>query len=250
MGTHRNGDSKPPEGDRPPDEPPGPSELPALPDDVVIPDDPAALAAEAEAVREELRRGQVWREDPPAPDDLPWFAASSPASRPEPSVGVPLMIMTSAVVITLVSMLAMVLSGPDTPAPDRTVSPVPEVVLTDEAGQASNLAALPPMVIILVESCACDALIADTVRAAPPGVTVIAVDGTPPPRPDGLPGGTSTLRLLGDPDGELRSALGLGPPPAGAATVVLADRDGIVRTTPATNTIESYADALPGLGGR
>jgi hypothetical protein len=250
MGIHRNGDSMPPEGDRPPDEPLGLPDLPALPDGVVIPDDPAALAAEAEAVREQLRRGQLDRQDQSAPDELPWFAGDGPVSRPEPSVGVPLMIMTFAVVITLVSMLAMVLSGPDPRAPERSSLPVPEVVLTDDAGRASNLASLPPVVIILVESCACDALIADTVRAAPPGVTVVAIGRTPPPRPDGLAAGAGGLRLLGDPEGEVRSALHLGAPPVGAATVVLADRAGIVRTTPATNTIESYADALPGLGGR
>ena len=240
MGTHRNGDL-PPDGDRWPDEPLDLPDLPDLPDGVVVPDDLSALAAEAEQVRAELARES---------HDSPWFTRDSAATRREPAVGAPLVIMTVAVVITLVSMFAMLMSGSGGRAPALGGTPVPGIVLTDNNGEARNLAALTPVAIILVEECDCGRLIADTVRAAPPGVTVVAVGLTPPPPPAELTPGTGRLVLLGDPDGVLRSALNLRGPPANAATVVIADQTTVTRTTPATNTIESYRDALTALADR
>lgn len=265
MGKHGNGDNVPPEGDRWPDEPVGMPDLPALPEGVIIPDDLSELGTEAERIRAEFEQEE--REQRERPRDLgygpdlaeladpadrvhretPWFAG--PSARPEPSVGMPLTIMSVAVVITVVSLFAMLMSSPGARDQGGSGSPVPEVVLTDASGRATNVASLMPAAILFVESCECGELIADTVAAAPPGVTVIAVGATPPPAPADLPPGPG-LVLLGDPQGELRAALGLAAPPAGAATVVVADQREIIRTTPATDTVESFADALASLTNR
>jgi hypothetical protein len=266
MGKHGNGDNLPPDGDRWPDEPVDLPALPALPEGVTIPDDLSGLGDEADWIRAEFEREQ--REPPAAPpapafepdpaglpeagDRLhprtPWFAGAGPSGRSEPSVGIPLMIMSVAVVITIVSMFAMLMTSPDSGSPaGRTV---PEVVLTDTTGRATNVAALTPAVILFVESCQCERLIADTLQVVPPGVTVVVVGATSPPIVAEPPPGPGQLVLLDDPEGELRSALGLSAPPADAATVVVASPDEIIRITPATDTVESYADALASLTSR
>lgn len=240
MGTHGNGDNLPPD-DRSPDEPIHLPELPELPADVVVPDDLSELAAEADQVRAQLAGG---------PD--PSRGAPEIPQRREPSAALPMVIMMIAVMITLVSLFAMAWSGsPSTPPAGSGDAALPDdVALPDETGQLRNVAAFAPAAVLLVERCQCDDLIAQTVAAVPAGATVVVVGEAAPQRPADVPAGATNLLLLSDPDGALRSALGLQPPPVNAATVVLADRDQIIRTTPATDTIESYEDALPRLGAR
>jgi hypothetical protein len=233
MGKHGNGDNFPADGDRWPDDPAELPELPPLPDDVTIPDDPAALAGEAERIRAELARGRT------PPDGL-WDGTT----RPEPSLAMPLMIMSVAVLITLVSLFGMAWSGTQVNRAADPTRSLPDVTLTDASGQATSVSRVGPVAIMLVESCECSDLIAETVAAAPPGVTVLAVGSTTPARPPGVPGG-SDLRLLADPDGELRAALGLTRPYANSATVVLADQDStITHTVPAATNLSSFEDAL------
>jgi hypothetical protein len=239
MGKHGNGDNFPADGDRWPEDPADLPELPPLPDDVTVPDDPAALAEEAERLRAELARRRT------SPDGL-WDGAT----QSEPSLAMPLMIMSVAVLITLVSLFGMAWSGSQV---DRTADQprsLPDVILTDASGQATSVSRVGPVVIMMVESCDCSDLIAETVAAAPPGVTVLAVGSTAPAHPPGVAGG-SDLRLLADPDGELRAALGLTRPYANTATVVLADQDrNITHTVPAATTISSFEDALATLTTR
>lgn len=241
METHGNGDNPPPEGDRPPEEPADAPDLPALPEGVVIPDDVSALEPDVDKIQAELAGA------PPAEPGPP-----EPASPREPSPAMPLVIMAVAIAITLVSLFAMAWSGTGTP--DRAGNSAPslpdEVALTDDTGQPRSVGAQAPAAVLLIERCGdCTELIADTAAAAPAGVSVVVVGDSAPRYPPDLPAAAANLVLLADPDGELRSALTLGPPPAGAATVVLADRDEIVRTTPSTNSIEPYQDALATLGG-
>lgn len=236
MGKHGNGDNFPADGDRWPEDPAKLPELPPLPDDVTVPDDPAALADEAEQVRAEMARGRT------PPDGL-WDGST----RPEPSLAMPLMIMSVAVLITLVSLFGMAWSGSQMNRATDPAQSLPDVVLADASGQTTSVSRVGPVAIMLVDSCECADLIAETVAAAPPGVTVLAVGSTAPDRPPGVAGGAD-LRLLADPDGELRAALGLTRPYADTATVVLADQErNITHTVPAATTISSYEDALAAL---
>jgi hypothetical protein len=235
MGTHHtgNGDNVPPDGDRSPD-----PELPELPPEwgtIQIPDDLSELAAEAEQVRRELAERQQ---------------EARPARKPggEPSIGVPLLIMSVAVMITLVSLFAMTWSGSNMVTPDgaSTERPtqLPPLTLTDDTGRLVPLTAQVPMAIMLVEQCDCASLLAATVAAAPPGVTVAAIDYSPPAQPAGLAAGDPVPLLLGDPDGQLRAELGLGPP-TGAATVVLVNQAGqITRTHLAATSVEQFQAEL------
>lgn len=241
MGTDRNGDGTPPDGERPPEQPTDDfPDLPGLPEDVRIPDDAADLADEAEQVRAELYRGSP---QPPLP----------PRSGPRPGYGgapsfAPVVVLCVAIVITLVSVLALILSGPGrrpdpSPAPDA----LPDVALRDASGRSVPLSALAPAAILLVERCRCDDLVVETAAAAPPGVTVVVVDRSVRQAPPDLPAG-ARVRLLADPEGELRSELGLGAPPADAATVVLADRNGLAQVNPAAGSVEPFLASLTELG--
>lgn len=236
MGTHPgDGGNGPPDGDRTPD-----PELPELPPEwgeVTIPDDASELAAEAEEIRSELLREQ-----------------RSGSGRAEPSIALPLFIMSVAVVITLVSLFAMSWSGtssgrggdPSDGADDRT--PLPAISLPDVTGRYVTLASQGPAAILLVESCDCPELVAATVSAAPSGVTVMAVGEEPPAPPDGLAPDKPAPLLLGDPDRSVRGALGLGDPPFGAASVVLVDGDGrVVRSYHTATSVAPYQNDLADL---
>jgi hypothetical protein len=255
MGTHQggNGGNVPPDGDRTPDEPVDLPELPPEWGDITIPDDPSELAAEAELVRQELaarrRAGSFRRRD-------------GVSGETEPSIGVPLLIMSVAVLITLISLFLMAWSGSG--APDRasasppaepvaSVTSLPSITLADAQGDPVRLAGYAPAMILLVEGCPdCAALVSQAVATAPAGVTVLAVDeSAPSPPPDLDPNLSAPLLLLADPDGALRTDLGLGAPPAGAITVVLVDQDRtITRTVPAATTTAAFEADLAALAPR
>jgi hypothetical protein len=239
MGKQRggNGDNVPPEGDRPPD-----PDLPELPAELTIPDDLSELGDEVERIRSELaleRRlpGSIRR----------------PARTGEPSIGLPLLIMSVAVLITLVSLFVMAWSGTDSgigdaevPTSAGGVTQLPPITLTDAGGQPVSLAGQLPMVLMLVESCDCGALLAETVEAAPPGVTVAAIGSDPPSPPPADPDHPAAL-LLADPNGLIRGQLGLGPP-TDAASVVLVAQDGrITQSYPAATGIGQYQNELADL---
>lgn len=242
MGTHHggNGGDVPPEGDRPPD-----PELPEVPPEWgEIPDDPSELAAEAERVRAELA-GEV-EPVPAAPEP------AEPEAGGEPSIGTPLLIMSVAVVITLVSLFAMAWSGSGTLTGDGAggapeVAELPPITLTDPAGRQVALTAQSPMALLLVEECNCQQLVAATAASAPPGVQVVAVGHSAPPAPTSLgPDDPAPVRLA-DPTGRVRSELQLAAP-ADAATVVLVDRDGqITHTVPAATSVAQYQGDLTDL---
>jgi hypothetical protein len=240
MGTHHggNGGNVPPDGDRPPEDPFNPADLPPG-WDLTVPDDPSALAAEAAQVREELARKRL---EPAGSPGLP--AGAEPPLRP------PFLIMSAAVAITLVSLFVMAWSGslasPDRPGSEPG-STLPALALTDPAGRQVALTAQTPLVLMLVEECDCSTLIAATVAAAPPGVTVAAVGHSPPARPPSLGERDRAPLLLADPGGAVRAELGLDPP-VNAATVVLVDQTGrITRTHPAATSVAQFQADLTGL---
>lgn len=251
MGSNRDHNGPPPDGDGwSPDPASDLPDLPELPAGVRIPDDPADLAVLAEQVRAELRAGPGSRPVPPdgqplaPPDGQPLARANGPSPRLLAAI------MCVAVMITVVSLLAMALSRPaPPPAPAEPPASLPAMTLTDAAGRSTEVAALAPAVIIFVERCGCGDLVARTLAEAPAGVTVAVVGGTPAPAaPPGSTAPDGAVRLV-DPEGALRQALELGAPPADAATVVLADAAGVIQqVSPAASSLEPYRDVLAGLG--
>ncbi|MBX6748210.1 MAG: hypothetical protein IRY85_00825 [Micromonosporaceae bacterium] len=165
-------------GGTPPDDGAYP-DLPDLPPEwgtIIIPDDPAELAAEADEVRRELRR-QAWR------NRLRALVGLGPRRRGDPSLGVPLVIMSVAVVTTLLSLFVVTWDhnratttpvGPDA-ALQETAVPLPAVTLTDAAGSRVRLGDVLPALLLMVEGCDCGELIADIAAAAPKLVTVVPV---------------------------------------------------------------------------
>ncbi|MGI5212994.1 hypothetical protein [Plantactinospora sp. CA-290183] len=244
MSTSADGDGRPENG---------PDKLPELPAEwgpIVIPDDPAELAAEAEQVRRELW-AQAHRN---APLRRHWhiLGGSAPAR-------LAILIMSVLLLATLTSLFAII--WPGNPAPTPTVaaptpagtrSPtLPALDLLDEDGGLVSLRAALPAVIILTDDCACADEVAGALGAVPPGVAVVTVARrrAAPGPPSGAPPGTRP-RALTDPTGELRTSLRLAPPP-GKAAAVLVDRSGrILRTVPALSSVADYGPELAQLGTR
>ncbi|HET8684729.1 MAG TPA: hypothetical protein VFM54_23090 [Micromonosporaceae bacterium] len=257
MGTLGDGNG----GGRPPDNGGRPEGLPDLPPEwgtVVIPDDPAALAPEAEEVRRQLRRlsrRNRWRRR----FGLPLL----PPGTTQPSLGLPLLIMAVAVMATLTSLFVVTWPGrteralvdPDASSAAATHRPVPDLTLTDSTGAPVHLPDVVPAVIMLIDGCPCAELVAATAEASAPGVTVLTVDRTAPPRASATAASypaagpaPAPVRALADPEGRLRTALKLGQP-GGAAGIALVGRDGmLVHTLPAARTVDDFRTQLATLG--
>ncbi|MDI6103824.1 hypothetical protein QLQ12_34940 [Actinoplanes sp. NEAU-A12] len=239
--------------------PPGggsPDDLPDLPDEwgvIVIPDDLSELADEVEAVRAELHTG---------PPLTRWQRVTRrPWSRRLRRFGTllvrtPALIITMAVLVTVASLFASAWPGPvRQPATQRTagttedrIDKLPALDLIGADGQAVPIRGRLPAVVMLTEGCDCAALITDTVTAARPGITILAVSSVRPSAWSATAGALSTSRtpgadgkavvLLHDPTDTLRHQLGVGAPD-GTAAIVLVDHLGkIVRTHPRVASIE------------
>jgi hypothetical protein len=251
MGTNHGGNSgdMPPEGDRTPD-----PELPELPPEwanLEIPNDLSALADEVEQIQRELAEERRTGRRPGRPTP----ARGGGVFRA--SLGTPLLIMSIAVLITLVSLFAMAWSGSSGTSrsggqqqPASGPATLPPIALTDHTGRQVALSQQAPMAILLVEECDCQNLVAATASAAPAGVRVVAIGHGVPPAPTNLaPDATPPVRLA-DPSGVLRRQLELGVP-TDAATVVLVTSDGrIARTYQAATSIAQFQGELAGLAPR
>ncbi|GIG85266.1 hypothetical protein [Plantactinospora endophytica] len=219
---------------------------------IVIPDDPAELAAEAAELRRELRsqaRREGWRRR---------LGLPSASSGPSP-LRLSLLIMSIALLATLTSLFAITWPGPHRPSATGRSSPgnpgsppgrsLPALDLVGEDGRVVPLRGLLPAVIMLIDGCTCGDELDAAVRAVPPGVAVVAVSTrrtvpsarTMPPPGGGMP------RFLTDPTSELRTALHLGAG-RGAPAVVLAGRSGqLLRTVPESTSPADYQADLPRL---
>jgi len=256
MGTLGDGNG----GNRPQDNGGQPDGVPDLPPEwgvIVIPDDPAELAEEAASVRRELRkvaRRDRWRRRLHLP-------ARPPGSSEDDNgaLGIPLLIMSIAVLATLTSLFAVAWPGqPRPPAlrptaqtavtppvAQQTLAPVADVTLADPAGGSVRLRDLAPAVVVLIDGCRCEQLLAAT-AAADADVNVVAVAPT-------LPAGTAVptgprMRLLIDRDAALRKAVsGLARTPGRAAVLLLAMDATVVRALPAVESVEDFRAELPRL---
>lgn len=223
-------------GERPPENgrPEGVSGLPPEWGTVVIPDDPAELAEEAEELRRHLRRSSR---------RSGWRRRLGLAERPgEPSVGLPLMIMAIAIVATLTSLFVVTWPRQQVPAPlgSRPVQAVMDVILTDAGGAGVRLRDVVPAVVLFVDGCSCALLLAETAIAAAPTVTVVPVGHAIPLAATGPPGASARIRPLADPADRLRTILAL-PPPTDRASVVLISRTGqVTKLVPAARTLDDF----------
>ena len=236
MGSQRGGNGGGP--------PPNGGGLPDLPPEwgvVIIPDDPAELAQEANQVRRELRwhsRAIRWRR-----------RLHLPAHRPD-GLGLPLLIMAVAVVATLTSLFALAWPGagshPARSAPLRTASAapkVPDLTLVAPDGTSVHLRNSLPAVVLLADGCTCADLEVATARAAPATVTVLAVGRVAPALPSPLPTGLH-IQSVADPDGTLRAEYG-GSPAAGGVIAILVKSTGeVLRTATGVTKVDDYATDL------
>jgi hypothetical protein len=220
----------------------GPTEegLPGLPPEwgrIVVPQDASALAEEAELVRRELR-GRVG----PPQGSRRWPGGSPP-------LGLPLLVLLVAVLATAAGLFAVTWPRPprdDRPtvvphptATDLTGRALPALDLVDAGNAAVPLRGLVPAVIILVDACPCPDRVAEAATLAPPGVTVVTVEGGRAVRP--APASPApAVRPLADPAGGLRAFLRL-PARPGTAAALLVDRTGVlVRVVPELRSAEDY----------
>ncbi|MFC0030758.1 hypothetical protein ACFFMM_14645 [Micromonospora chaiyaphumensis] len=224
----------------------GPSDgLPDLPPEwgrVVVPDDASALAEEARQVRRELRQAR-----------RPAAGRRRPAGAAWPSVGLPVLVLLVALLVTLTGLAAVTWprssrsGGAPTvlPYPTAPVGPLPALDLVGPDDAPVPLRSLLPAMIVLVDACSCAEQVSTAAAAAPPGVTVVTVTEDRTAASATAPG----VRPLADPAGGLRSYLHLSAHP-GTAAALLVDRQGtLVRMVPELGPVADYRDDLARLAG-
>jgi hypothetical protein len=267
MGTLSGGDG----GGWPPDE------LPDLPPEwgtIVIPDDAAELADEAGRVRRQLRREareQRWRRRLHLPPAKPRSGDDDATT-----LGVPLLVISIAVIATLTSLFAIAwpahpqrpdlqptavattpvstpgagsgnpssgTSGaPDTgTAPTGTATPhalgLPDVALLDPAGAPLRLRRALPAVILLVDGCDCARLVAATAAAVAAVNPAISTVAVGRRQVPAVAGTpVGRLRAATDPGGVLRSEV----PGSGPSALLVGANAALVRIVPVVSTVDDF----------
>jgi hypothetical protein len=264
-----NGDSWPPEGGGSSDDLPG---LPAEWGAISVPDDLSALADEAATVRRELRRAARrarWRRRLHLPPPRPRRRDDD-----SPAIGVPLLIVSIAVVATMASLFAIAWptrsrvspsrptgaagtapaaarsgsagGAPGTP-PATLAGHLPDITVQSADGEPIRVLDLKPLLILLVDECACERLLGDSVSAVRSGnarVTVLALGRATLPSAGQL---DARLWLATDAAGAIWNAGGL-VSTRGHGAAMLVDGDGLIRRTlPLVTSVEDFRAELAGL---
>ncbi|MDG4768422.1 hypothetical protein O7632_30655 [Solwaraspora sp. WMMD406] len=241
-----------------------PDDLPEIPPEwgpVIVPDDPAALAAEAELVRRELRRTRrrdTWhRRFGIDPHDTGRGTAHRRQDRA--ALRLPLIIMLVAVLAAMVSLFTVAWSDRPRPTPTATPPapvrlpsrPLPALDLIDQTGTSVPIRSLLPAVIMLVETCDCVDQIAATAATTPAGVSVVAVtSGAASPATLPAPvADPANTHLLADPAGELRGFVDVEAVDDTATVLLVTDSGDVVRLVPQARSIETYRTDLALLVG-
>jgi hypothetical protein len=255
-----NGGGTPPDGG-------GLPELPPEWGDIIVPDDPSALAAESAIVRRQFRRynrSRRWRRRLHLAPPKPQLAEAEPSG-----MGVPLIIMAIAIIAALISLFAVgwpaqrraaTAGRASTPGPasgrstaSTAAGPLASLTLADANGAKVRLTDTMPAVVLLVDGCDCEDLIAATAAAAGPRVTVLAVASRWTARVPVLtpgvadPPSSAPVRRLLDPQGAVRASI---PPLAGGMTVAAAliDTDGsAIKVVPSVRSVDDFSADLPRL---
>ena len=251
-------------GERPPDG----GGLPELPPEwghVVIPDDASALTAESVGVRRQMRRyarSRRWRRRlhlPPPPHRI--------SEDSQPGLAAPLIVMAIAVLATLASLFAVgwptqrrpvapvrSVGGPapastaSADSPQRGVGPLANMTLADPSGADVWLAGSLPALVLLVDGCACEAVISSAAAAADPRVTVLAVatswpETAIPAAPDTA--GARIERVV-DPGGRVRAAI-VGASANGPAAALVAADGSTLKVVPVLGSVDDFRADLPRL---
>jgi hypothetical protein len=233
------GDLRP--DNQPPDEPHGLPDLPAEWGTIVIPDDASELAAEADAVRRELRadarrariRGVFGLRGQPA------------------SLGIPIVIMTVAIITTLASLLVVTWgTQPPLPGPTSTTATsgsVPstntkalgDLILPKANGDMVKIRDIAPLILLLIDGCECGQLISDVAAHVPRGVTVVPITGSPVSGDKNDP--ANVVRLT-DTKGVLRGRYGPETPDGQAAALVVNGQGELINNL---QHVTKYADIAP-----
>jgi hypothetical protein len=133
--------------------------------------------------------------------------------------------------------------SPPVEPPIPGIATIADTTLVDLVGAPVRLRDTLPAVVVLIDGCRCEALLAATAAAADPAVTVVAVTPT-------LPAGTTVpasprIRLLVDRDAGLRRAVsGLARSQGRAAALLLAPDGALIKTVPAVVSVEDFRTDL------
>lgn len=227
--------------------------VPGLPPEwgaIVIPDDASELDHEAAALRREWRRTarrDRWRKRLRLPPRI-----KSLGGETSPTLGIPLLIMTVAIIATLTSLFA--LAWPSRPAqhsanagtPPTTGSALPNVTLFDGANKPVRLRENVPALILIIDGCDCTTLISTASNAAPASVTVLAVGRTAPPLP--RPAAGHKIKAVADPNGTLRSRYATSTTVDGVVAVLVTDTGTVTRTVQPVRRVDDFKADLARLG--
>ena len=185
---------RPDNGGAPPPDDGAPHGVPDLPPEwgtIVIPDNAAELDADATQIRRELRRAARGLR-------LRRFFGLPTNPGQTAGLGVPLIIMSVAIITTLISLFVVTWDRrPATVPTDQSTAstagtPLSALSFTGSNGDTVSLGALLPAVVLLVDACPCAPLIRDVAATAPAGVSVVVV-GRQLPEIHGTPANTHAL---------------------------------------------------------
>lgn len=232
--------------------------LPDLPPEwgtIIIPDDAGALHDEGSSIRRQFRRAAIrrrWRRR--------LHLRPEPTGRTtddSPGLAVPLLIMSIAVIATLVSLFAVAWprrSPNSTPQLAPTVQAVAVSLaglsLFDPQGAPVPVRELTPAVILLVEGCSCEQLITDTVAAVAaskaPSALVLVVAVRAPTLPSGLNDKVKVLAFA-DPNSSIRAAVPFLAPSRTTAAILVAGGGTVIRAVSSVTTAIAFDSELGNL---
>ncbi|GAA3259419.1 hypothetical protein ACFO1B_53430 [Dactylosporangium siamense] len=232
--------------------------LPDLPPEwgtIIIPDDAGALDDEGTSIRRQFRRATIrrrWRRR--------LHLRPEPIGRTDddsPGLAVPLLIMSIAVIATLVSLFAVAWprrnpNGTPQLAPSSPAAVVylAGLSLFDPEGESVPLRELTPGVILLVDGCTCEELITGTVEAVAasraPSTTVLVVAARIPPLPSGL-NDKVKVRRLADPNSSVRAAVPFLATSRTTAAILVAADGTMIRAVSSVTSASSFDTELANL---
>lgn len=239
-------------GDNGGGQPPNGGGLPDLPPEwgtVIIPDDLSELDHESTQLRRELRRTarrDRWRRRLHLPP------TGTARLRDTSALGLPLLIMTVAIVATLTSLFALAWPGPGPHGVAQRASAaastpmIPDLTLVTAEGTPLHVRNSLPAVLLLADDCTCADLEVATARQVPAGVTVLAVAHTAPVLPSAAPGGLR-LRAVADPHGQLRATYGGSASAAGVVALLVKGSGEVIKRVTGVRQVSDFAADLPQL---
>jgi hypothetical protein len=232
--------------------------LPDLPPEwgkIIIPDDAGALDGEGTSIRRQFRRAAIrrrWRRRLHLrPEPIGRAADDSPG------LAVPLLIMSIAVIATLVSLFAVAWPRRNPNGTPQLAPTSPAAVVTlaglslfNPQGEAVPIRDLTPGVVLLVEGCSCEELITGTVDAVAaskaPSALVLVVAVRAPTLPSGL-NDKVRVRAFADPNSSIRAAVPFLAPSRTTAAILVSADGRVLRAVSSVTSADSFDTELGNL---